>query len=42
MLGDTHGQLADVLWAVSELGLPTEKNLYVVNGDVETLLQMGV
>eukprot|EP00439_Symbiodinium_sp_Y106_P064689 s2885_g10.t1 len=34
VLGDTHGQLADVLWAVSELGLPTEKNLYVVNGDV--------
>ncbi|CAE7559605.1 ppt1 [Symbiodinium natans] len=34
VLGDTHGQLADVLWAVSELGIPSEKNVYVVNGDI--------
>ena len=34
MLGDTHGQLGDVLWAISEFGLPSEKNAYLVNGDV--------
>eukprot|EP00928_Gymnodinium_smaydae_P036611 TRINITY_DN25564_c0_g1_i1.p1 TRINITY_DN25564_c0_g1~~TRINITY_DN25564_c0_g1_i1.p1 ORF type:complete len:921 (-),score=111.40 TRINITY_DN25564_c0_g1_i1:15-2738(-) len=34
ILGDTHGQLADVFWAISQFGLPSEKNVYVVNGDV--------
>lgn len=34
VLGDTHGQLGDVLWAISEFGLPSEKNAYLVNGDV--------
>ncbi len=34
VLGDTHGQLGDVLWAMSEFGMPNEKNIYVVNGDI--------
>ena len=34
VLGDTHGQLGDVLWAISKFGMPNERNVYVVNGDI--------
>lgn len=34
VLGDTHGQIGDVLWAFSKLGMPNERNVYVVNGDI--------
>ena len=34
VLGDTHGQLGDVLWAISQFGLPSQKNVYVINGDI--------
>ena len=34
IVGDTHGQLADVLWIFAEYGLPSKKNIYLFNGDV--------
>ena len=33
-MGDTHGQLADVLWIFAEYGLPSQTNMYLFNGDV--------
>ena len=32
--GDTHGQLADVLWIFDEHGEPSADNAYLFNGDV--------
>lgn len=34
ILGDTHGQLEDLLWIFHEYGLPSQTNLYLVNGDI--------
>ena len=34
IVGDTHGQLADVLWIFAEYGLPSQNNIYLFNGDV--------
>jgi len=34
VLGDTHGQLEDVLWVFFEHGLPSPENVYLFNGDV--------
>lgn len=34
VLGDTHGQLADVMWLFFEHGEPSSSNVYLFNGDV--------
>lgn len=34
VLGDTHGQLQDVLWLFFEHGEPSPDNMYLFNGDV--------
>ena len=34
IVGDTHGQLADVLWIFAEYGLPSKENAYLFNGEV--------
>mmetsp|Transcript_103295 Transcript_103295/g.236650 ORF Transcript_103295/g.236650 Transcript_103295/m.236650 type:complete len:826 (-) Transcript_103295:111-2588(-) len=34
VVGDTHGQLNDVLWILHELGPPSPSNCYVFNGDI--------
>ena len=34
IVGDTHGQLEDVLWIFFKYGEPSEKNVYVFNGDI--------
>lgn len=34
VLGDTHGQLNDVLWVFLRYGLPSAKNVYCFNGDI--------
>lgn len=34
LVGDTHGQLADVLHILHQLGPPTAQNRYLFNGDV--------
>jgi len=34
IVGDTHGQLADVLWIFAEYGPPSRTNVYLFNGDV--------
>uniref|UniRef100_A0A7S3F1B8 protein-serine/threonine phosphatase n=1 Tax=Haptolina ericina TaxID=156174 RepID=A0A7S3F1B8_9EUKA len=34
VVGDTHGQLQDVLWIFAEYGMPSEKTIYLFNGDV--------
>jgi protein phosphatase len=34
IIGDTHGQLADVLWIFAEYGPPSRSNIYLFNGDV--------
>jgi protein phosphatase len=34
IVGDTHGQLADVLWIFAEYGVPSKSNVYLFNGDV--------
>merc|ERR1719305_1629063 len=34
VVGDTHGQLNDALWILVSQGLPSEKNLYLFNGDI--------
>uniref|UniRef100_A0A6T1AN62 Serine/threonine-protein phosphatase n=1 Tax=Alexandrium monilatum TaxID=311494 RepID=A0A6T1AN62_9DINO len=34
VLGDTHGQLEDLLWIFFEHGLPAADNVYLINGDV--------
>jgi len=34
ILGDTHGQLEDVLWIFFKYGPPSEKNWYLFNGDI--------
>jgi len=34
VLGDTHGQLEDVLWMFFKYGVPSEKNVYVFDGDI--------
>ena len=33
-MGDTHGQLADVLHILYHLGPPSGKNRYLFNGDM--------
>ena len=33
-MGDTHGQLEDVLWIFTEYGPPSSTNVYLFNGDV--------
>eukprot|EP00928_Gymnodinium_smaydae_P042489 TRINITY_DN28603_c0_g1_i2.p1 TRINITY_DN28603_c0_g1~~TRINITY_DN28603_c0_g1_i2.p1 ORF type:complete len:388 (+),score=47.00 TRINITY_DN28603_c0_g1_i2:66-1229(+) len=34
VVGDTHGQLADVLWMFFKYGLPSASNQYLFNGDI--------
>eukprot|EP00397_Hematodinium_sp_SG-2012_P040769 GEMP01044736.1.p1 GENE.GEMP01044736.1~~GEMP01044736.1.p1 ORF type:complete len:329 (+),score=55.61 GEMP01044736.1:485-1471(+) len=34
LLGDTHGQLHDVLWIFSDQGRPSPSNVYLFNGDI--------
>ena len=34
IVGDTHGQLQDVLWIFEEYGFPSASNIYLFNGDV--------
>lgn len=34
LLGDTHGQLNDVLWIFFKYGEPSESNVFLFNGDV--------
>ena len=34
VVGDTHGQLKDVLWIFSNFGEPSAENVYLFNGDV--------
>lgn len=34
VVGDTHGQLADVLWIFYKLGVPSPSNRYLFNGDI--------
>eukprot|EP00388_Colpodella_angusta_P007577 GDKJ01021324.1.p1 GENE.GDKJ01021324.1~~GDKJ01021324.1.p1 ORF type:complete len:1008 (+),score=238.86 GDKJ01021324.1:26-3025(+) len=34
VLGDTHGQLNDVLWVFLRYGFPSTKNVYCFNGDI--------
>ncbi|CAE8633732.1 unnamed protein product, partial [Polarella glacialis] len=34
VVGDTHGQLQDVLWIFHKHGLPSSSQLYIFNGDV--------
>ena len=34
VIGDTHGQLQDVLWIFTEYGPPSATNRYLFNGDV--------
>ncbi|CAK0890823.1 unnamed protein product, partial [Prorocentrum cordatum] len=34
IVGDTHGQLADVLWLFYKLGAPSPSNRYLFNGDI--------
>lgn len=34
LVGDTHGQLNDVLWIFFKFGLPDPENPYIFNGDV--------
>lgn len=34
VVGDTHGQLQDVLWIFYKLGVPSLGNRYLVNGDI--------
>lgn len=34
IVGDTHGQLQDVLWIFYKLGPPSAKNVYLFNGDI--------
>mmetsp|Transcript_108063 Transcript_108063/g.170775 ORF Transcript_108063/g.170775 Transcript_108063/m.170775 type:complete len:994 (+) Transcript_108063:69-3050(+) len=34
VVGDTHGQLQDVLYIIHEYGAPTAQNVYLFNGDI--------
>lgn len=34
IVGDTHGQLEDVLWIFFKYGWPSEQNRYLFNGDI--------
>jgi len=34
VMGDTHGQVEDVLWVFYKMGLPSPTNRYLVNGDI--------
>ena len=34
IVGDTHGQLSDVLWILTTQGLPGKDRAYVINGDI--------
>eukprot|EP00929_Paragymnodinium_shiwhaense_P094982 TRINITY_DN55906_c0_g1_i1.p1 TRINITY_DN55906_c0_g1~~TRINITY_DN55906_c0_g1_i1.p1 ORF type:complete len:1118 (+),score=206.72 TRINITY_DN55906_c0_g1_i1:67-3420(+) len=34
VVGDTHGQLEDVLWIFQKHGLPSRSNVYLFNGDI--------
>jgi len=34
VVGDTHGQLEDVLWIFYKYGVPTSMNQYLFNGDI--------
>jgi len=42
VLGDTHGQLNDLMWGLACLGLPSPLNPYVVNGDIADRGNMGM
>eukprot|EP00930_Biecheleria_cincta_P003021 TRINITY_DN103963_c0_g1_i1.p1 TRINITY_DN103963_c0_g1~~TRINITY_DN103963_c0_g1_i1.p1 ORF type:complete len:921 (+),score=212.05 TRINITY_DN103963_c0_g1_i1:74-2836(+) len=42
VVGDTHGQLADVLYIIYQLGPPTATNRYLFNGDMVDRGQQGV
>lgn len=33
VIGDLHGQFADLLYILDTTGMPSEKNMYVFNGD---------
>lgn len=33
VVGDTHGQLLDLITILRKAGMPSEKNVYIVNGD---------
>ncbi|EER07540.1 protein phosphatase-5, putative, partial [Perkinsus marinus ATCC 50983] len=34
VVGDTHGQLEDVLWMLFKHGVPNKNNVYLFNGDI--------
>jgi len=34
VVGDTHGQLSDILWIFYKMGVPSPTNRYLVNGDI--------
>ena len=34
IVGDTHGQLEDVLWIFFKYGWPSKQNRYLFNGDI--------
>ena len=34
IVGDTHGQLGDVLWIFFKYGWPSKQNRYLFNGDI--------
>jgi len=34
IVGDTHGQLPDLLWIFYKYGLPSPTNMYLINGDM--------
>eukprot|EP00927_Polykrikos_kofoidii_P011766 TRINITY_DN15025_c0_g1_i1.p1 TRINITY_DN15025_c0_g1~~TRINITY_DN15025_c0_g1_i1.p1 ORF type:complete len:1246 (+),score=230.84 TRINITY_DN15025_c0_g1_i1:92-3829(+) len=34
LLGDTHGQMEDVLWIFHRHGFPSRSNIYLFNGDI--------
>lgn len=34
VVGDTHGQVEDILWIIFEHGEPAENTIYLINGDV--------
>ena len=34
VVGDTHGQIEDVLWIMKKYGAPSRQNVYLFNGDI--------
>eukprot|EP00746_Dinoflagellata_sp_MGD_P166354 gnl/MRDRNA2_/MRDRNA2_96182_c0_seq1.p1 gnl/MRDRNA2_/MRDRNA2_96182_c0~~gnl/MRDRNA2_/MRDRNA2_96182_c0_seq1.p1 ORF type:complete len:1021 (-),score=236.76 gnl/MRDRNA2_/MRDRNA2_96182_c0_seq1:36-3098(-) len=42
VVGDTHGQLSDVLYIFHQLGCPSEQNMYLFNGDIADRGQSAV